>query len=357
MEDNYQDQVGDFIRQRLMSVNNHPHYWDKLNWQPSQHPDQHYLSQIPAISTNKYLPVDLKIEKYLHMFNSSLCKIGDDLQEMVMAVRCDQPPQWGKNSTIWLVKLAKTDENFKQKGEAVQQLHEPDIRNIPRTNPLSIGPGQQIEDPRLFLDGQNRLRMHFTDGYKMFSSIIDAETLEMKESWPLTIFKRQEKNWTPFCVDQREFCVYKIADDNNHIVFEYDRDKKLREFRSPVHLPSDWSKFEPRGGCICDFDDKSMIHVFHAQVNLPTMSKAYVMGFYLFEKEPPFKVTQICKIPLYVPKACDPVVDRMSRRLHVIYPCGIVRDEDVFYVSCGLHDWKTVVFRFTRQELCDFLNE
>ena len=72
------------------------------------------------------------------------------------------------------------------------------------------------------------------------------------------------------------------------------------------------------------------------------------MGYYKFEAKPPFNIVYITDIPIMCGEEYGERL--MSNFNHsVVFPMGIIDDEDEFIVSIGLNDEKTALLKISNK--------
>ena len=151
-----------------------------------------------------------------------------------------------------------------------------------------------------------------------------------------------EKNWTFFIHEDRLMCIYKI---DPHIVVEFDWNGNLiAEYISQNNITSSWKFGECRGGTNPILKDGYYHSFFHSNIFLKDGVKKYYMGYYKFESKPPFKIVQISDKPILSGVECG---ERMMENFNhmVVFPMGMIIDDNQFLVSLGINDEKTALIK------------
>jgi predicted GH43/DUF377 family glycosyl hydrolase len=114
-----------------------------------------------------------------------------------------------------------------------------------------------------------------------------------------------------------------------------------------------WKWGEIRGGAPAAAVDEGLLTFFHSSQELPATSffgiktgRNYAMGAYIFEKTYPFTIRKITPTPLghvedYV----------LNNRRKVVFPSGMVIDEEVIHVAWGKNDTNICISTFDKDRL------
>ena len=193
-----------------------------------------------------------------------------------------------------------------------------------------------VEDPRLF-EYQNELYLSYCDGYQMAQAKIDPENLQATESFYIRKpdLNRTEKNWTFFEYDNTLFSVY---DTQNQEIYEMKGRDWVRKYKNPF---PEWAYGYARGGTPPILVDEEYISFFHSSILVRLKGrnvKQYYMGCYAFESKPPFKVTRMSKIPIIAGELVSNSIPRLNNGIFVVFPSGVIRNEDSYDVSFGYND-------------------
>lgn len=164
---------------------------------------------------------------------------------------------------------------------------------------------------------------------------------------------QQEKNWSPFTYNSTSFFVYSISpvhrivgtasrgfepgnEQGQDVVFAYE---------TPNEVQWDWG--ELRGGTPAEIisteDGPKFISFAHSQKRVHHRAiKTYFVAAYLFEPQPPFKVTHITREPL-VPQGVfynqSATGWAWSNLDYVAFPMGMgIVDQHTLVLSLGVND-------------------
>lgn len=226
-------------------------------------------------------------------------------------------------------------------------LLDENLEPIPETNVLlelhsglrGFQKGFHVEDPRLFIYN-DELYLSYTDGYQMAQAKINHETLQATESHYINLPKvgRTEKNWTFFESDEKLYSVYDI---NSHSIFEMNGENYTPVFSS--EFSHEWKWGELRGGTSPMLMGDYYIAFFHSA--LPVIYKGftgrqYFMGAYTFEAKAPFTPIAISKAPILCGETVSDHIPRLSNKIFVVFPSGVIRKEDSYLVSFGYNDYE-----------------
>lgn len=153
---------------------------------------------------------------------------------------------------------------------------------------------------------------------------------------------KHQKNWTWFIYNNRLMCVYRM---NPHTVVEFDfNGKALAEYKSFVNINELWHHGECRMGTNPILVGGVYHNFFHSSVPWKNSKRKYLMGRYVFEAIPPFRVLAISKDPILYGNEKDLRILPLVSPL-VIFPCGAIFDNNEFKVSFGLNDEKTGIIK------------
>jgi predicted GH43/DUF377 family glycosyl hydrolase len=148
----------------------------------------------------------------------------------------------------------------------------------------------------------------------------------------------KEKNWTFFVQNDKLMCVYQMYP---HIVVEFTWDGEIvSEYISYFDTQSQWSFGFCRGGTNPIFKDNYYHSFFHSSTYWKNEKNRYYMGRYKFEPFPPYKIVEISKYPILWGNSIDKII-YPEKNPPVIFPCGMILEDDKFLISFGLNDEKT----------------
>ncbi len=244
------------------------------------------------------------------------------------------------------VGLARLDKKFKLSEKSTQLLK---IRS--HSDRFSL----TAEDARLLQIGEkififfNDLHPKNPDGFAMyFAEMIEKRgVFLLKESAKLLKYpfaKEIEKNWAPFSCENRLYLIYS---DDPRIILEVDIETgDCRE--TPSITPNwNWPFGIIRGGTPACLVNGAFLTFFHSSfaANTPK-GRAYVMGAYLFDKDPPFAVRSVSFKPLG--RLSDYTEKNDSK---IIFPGGIVIQDQRILVAWGKADKQIQITVFDKEKL------
>ncbi|MHB1099861.1 MAG: glycoside hydrolase family protein [Burkholderiales bacterium] len=163
----------------------------------------------------------------------------------------------------------------------------------------------------------------------------------------------KEKNWVFFEHDKKLHCIY--STDPEHVILEMDGANVVREYRTKGPL---WHWGHMRGGTPpVDMGDGTMMCIFHSSIptEIPPHYVRYYAAAYTFESKPPFRIISISEQPILSGSEEDG--HRVDPRYvegwkpYVVFPCGLVPDNDGWLVSFGINDWQCAIGRIRRDQL------
>jgi len=222
-------------------------------------------------------------------------------------------------------------------------LLDDDYQPIPKTNVLlqlhselkGSVKGYHVEDPRLFIY-DNNLYLSYTDGYQMAQAKINTETLKAEESFYIRKpnKNRTEKNWTFFEHDGKLLSIYDLPSME---IFEMNGGDWTEFSKSDKKI--EWAYGEIRGGATPIKVGDKFICFFHSRTTILS-GYQYHMGALEFEAAPPFKITRITDRPIISGEEISPAIPRLSNKIYVVFPCGVIREHDGYAVSFGYNDYE-----------------
>lgn len=239
--------------------------------------------------------------------------------------------------------ICEVDDNYEPVKETnkLLELHS-DLRGF--------GKGYHVEDPRLFIHNDT-LYLSYTDGYQMAQATIDPHTLTASDSFYIKkpAKDRTEKNWTFFSDKGKIMGVYTICP---HVIFEMNNDNFSTAYETEWSHAWRWG--ELRGGTSPVLTDSGYLSFFHSAVDFKN-GRQYHMGAYLFEKEPPYAPIAITKRPLLSGETVPKEIPRLSNKIFVVFPGGVIRDGNGWQVAFGYNDYQCRYVKVTDELLTDEL--
>lgn len=170
---------------------------------------------------------------------------------------------------------------------------------------------------------------------------------------------KDEKNWTPFVYKNDIYFIYKThpfiilhwAPETNEITEAFEHKESFEE---------QWGLGEIHGGTPAIYvkDLDAYLTFFHSSVPYREQSQSnakvhsallriYYVGAFIFQAEPPFKLLAYTQMPL---SSKDFYKERDVNH-HIIFPCGLIEEEDRFLISAGINQIKTEVFSVQKKDL------
>ena len=238
----------------------------------------------------------------------------------------------------------------------------------PQRAPLIDG----CEDPRIVRNSDG-VYLTYTrlEGDHLFHQYIcrvecEGDNLSVKEDLEMRlhqkdnrpIHRQHEKNWMPFCRENRIYFVHSI---NPHTVVKWGNGTVTEVYTtSPIEL--DWTrKFgAPRGGSNALRFEDSYIAFFHSSIYLegdssvPDAPRQYFMGAYVFDADPPFRIKAVSSNPIES-KYFFSRVNRISPH-RVIFPMSLWKEDQYFFLTAGDMDCGVILLRIRVSSLLSSLS-
>lgn len=294
----------------------------------------------------------IEVPGYPHAFNPSIVRWNGRL---LMSFREIPFPIYPFTSQVGLVWL---DDNY-------NPISEPQILETY---------GSRSEDARLLTVG-DRLYIVYSDNRDFFISrggfrvyigelecdgdIVTAHNLEGLFKFQGENGSVREKNWVPFDYHDNLLLAYSLTP---HLIFQPLFGSGECNTIATSLCKNDWDWGELRGGTPAIKIGNEYLSFFHSSKDILTVHSNgrvlphYVMGAYTFNAEPPFEITRISPEPIrgknfYHGKAYKPY----WKSVRVIFPCGILVEEDQIIVAYGRQDHESWIVKIDKQALLDSL--
>ncbi len=242
--------------------------------------------------------------------------------------------------TVMKIGICLLDENYQpiENTNVLLNLHS-DLSVINGKTTHKYEKGFHVEDPRLFVC-DDKLMLSYTDGYQMAQAEIDADTLQAKESFYIDKVdaKRTEKNWVFFEDDKKLLAIYDIPTME---LFEMDG-AKIKPY-SKLSETLKWNYGDIRGGTPPIKYGNHFIMFFHSSTNIIKRNKIgrqYHMGAMVFESKFPYEPIAITEKPIISGEKVPDSIDRLSPYIYVVFPSGVIREEDGYAISFGYNDYR-----------------
>ncbi len=298
----------------------------------------------------------IKIPGYSRAYNPSLIPYKEGyLLSFRYVTRC---PDWTEikyRTDLSFIGVAQLDENFQVIEPSVQLLN-----ILSHSSHFSL----TAEDGRL-LNVNGRIFLFFNDfplsldptQFGMyFGELIEKEgVFALKEAakplyYPAAI--PVEKNWSPFVSKDRLYVIYS---DQPRVILEVEWESGFchEAARTLGAFPRDLG--EIRGGTPAYASDPEegapFLTFFHSSFPAKTgKGKAYVMGAYTFDKEPPFTIQKRSERPLG--HLADYTEENSAK---VMFPGGMVVFGNHIHVAWGKGDREIWITTFDREKLLSSL--
>ncbi len=243
--------------------------------------------------------------------------------------------------------VVKLDKNFNVSEESVQLL-----------NIASYAPKFSLtaEDGRLFNVG-NQIFLFFNDlplletkgkTAMYFGEIIEERGIfVLKERAKLLSYFHAapvEKNWSPFVSGDKLYLIYS---DRPRVILEVDLNTGYCQEVARSNFNWNWTLGEIRGGTPAYLVGDQFLTFFHSSFRDEVAKRrAYVMGAYLFDQEPPFHIRAMTPAPLG-----NQTDYTEANRSKVVFPGGLVIEEEKIFVTWGKDDKKIFLTTFNREKL------
>lgn len=235
--------------------------------------------------------------------------------------------------------------------------------------------GQRAEDPRLCVVGDD-LFIFWTDGFKMYYGQLDIVDLDgcvsddaNDRSYcktthlqahirkvhvpkpPLVVelfrdpkYDGREKNWTPFDRDGQLWIIYCFSP---FVVCRLEDGMVTETVRHEGDI--EWKHGFLKGGSPAIlWNDTEYITIFHSNIRDAAGINYYYAGALTFDRET-LKPTRISRYPIIAPY---PDMDcHRPNTSYVVFPCGLMIQDDMLLISYGYNDHSVKVHAATRESI------
>jgi len=170
-----------------------------------------------------------------------------------------------------------------------------------------------------------------------------------------------EKNWVPFEYPENGGALHYIYSTSPYKIIKVDS-SDLCSATTVCSMPSEkldaiWAKNEwgeIRGGTPARLVDGVYITLFHSwKYHQEQKSYYYVMGAYIFQDQPPFKILAITPNPIFFKNIYS--ARHRVKNLHVLFPTGFAierkNNKVLLHVSCGENDTSVRIVSIDRDAL------
>jgi predicted GH43/DUF377 family glycosyl hydrolase len=290
----------------------------------------------------------IKIPGYPNAYNPSLIPYkGGYLLSFRFISRCPEKFKNNFRVDVSFVGVARLDKNFKVYEKTVQLLN-----IISYSSQFSL----TAEDARLLNVG-NRIFIFFNDLPLLqtpgkvamyFGELIEEQGMFILKgpakllNYPYAI--QIEKNWSPFASADKLYVIYS---GQPWVILEVDLNTGYCQEITRTDLAWNWNLGEIRGGTPAYLVKDTFLTFFHSSFPAKTSKgRAYVMGAYTFDKDPPFSVRTM--IPRPLGDLTDYTQDNSSK---VVFPGGMVVQDNFIHVAWGKADKQIFITTFDREKL------
>lgn len=240
--------------------------------------------------------------------------------------------------------------------------------------------GQRAEDPRLCVVGDD-LFIFWTDGFKMYYGQLDILTCQnytdtdkaRTGEWVMTLGKSgliavsikqiyvpkpplvvellrdpkydgREKNWTPFDHNGQLWIIYCFSP---FVVCRLEDGMVTETVRHEGDI--EWKHGFLKGGTpAIVWNDNEYITIFHSNIRDAAGINYYYAGALTFDRET-FEPKRISRYPIIAPY---PDMDcHRPNTSYVVFPCGLMIQDDMLLISYGYNDHSVKVHAATRESI------
>lgn len=231
------------------------------------------------------------------------------------------------------------------------------VSNPRRLNFEGAQPEEHHEDPRLFAhDGKVWITCcNFILGsyaHQVFGQVSDnlnVRRIHLEfggNGRSIAENAGHEKNWTFFTHERGLFLIYTM---NPHLLVRVNNADPMEKYTTSQRNLL-WRYGPVRGGtCPVRVGDEYFAF-FHSSIPWMLRRRRYFMGFYAFEKDPPFQITRMSGAPLLSGSSKDPM--KTDSPL-VVFPCGADYFNGQWTVTMGINDKNTAWMKIPHQTLLD----
>lgn len=304
---------------------------------------QSLLSKTAIIDTKQ-----IKIRGYPNAYNPSLIPYKDGyLLSFRFISRRPDAVKTDFRTDLSFIGVARLDKKFRVSEKTIQLLN-----IISHSQKISL----TAEDARLF-NIDNRIFIFFNDlplfqthdGFAMyFAELIEERGIFVLKgpakllNYPFAI--SIEKNWSPFLYGNKLYMIYSAQPQ---IILEVDLNtghcqEVVREY---PHLH--WNLGIIRGGTPAYPINDQLITFFHSSFPAQiSKGRAYIMGAYIFDKDPPFSIRAMTPTPLG-----DLSYYTEGNSTKIVFPGGLVVQDHHILVAWGKNDKQIFITTFDKAKL------
>lgn len=191
----------------------------------------------------------------------------------------------------------------------------------------------------------------------------DGKTFSINNPQPILHFdgndpEKQEKNWVAFAHENNILLSYSISP--HRVVLPVPEENTC----TPISIAQNeitWNWGVLRGGSPAQKIGDRYLAFFHTLKAMKSVQSDgqnmthYFMGAYMFDSDPPFKITSMSPKPIVDSSFYEGPMYQTWKPLRVVYPGGFVYDEDYIWVSYGRQDHEIWIVKLDRAGLMNSL--
>lgn len=286
--------------------------------------------------------------------NGSICKFQG---LHLYAYRTDQKP-YCTNPRIY---ITQTNDMFVPRGTGNWRLNVHSNKQgwrVDYAGTCNKGYRDRCEDPRLVVVG-DRLYCVWTDGFKIYYGELQIQTTEgqvtdirlisqftprppyIEEIHSDERYDGREKNHTPFSRNGQLWVVYSY---DPFICLRLEEGEVVDMHRSEYRYV--WKYGFIKGGTPAIWNGECYVTFFHSTQRIDGIA-CYYMGACTFSED--LEPLEISRYPIIAPYPDND--EERPNSSYVVFPAGVVYEEDKWYVSFGYNDHDVKVHAFTDKEL------
>lgn len=331
---------------------------------------KHYVSKIlnPPVATAEILThvKDIPVKNYLNAKNDEMNNSGmlrHPFKSGYLLSLHAISYHDSKNKFISKLHLLELDQDYQLVKH--KELNHDSWYEAPERNVYN---GSSALDVRLFNEGKNTYMVYsdIVSSFKRDMFIADVsfnkDALHIDKVRALKYLQsgyRDEKNWSPFVYNNE---VYFIYTTHPFVILHWNRDTNeiTEAFEHRESFGEQWRLGEIRGGTPAIYvkDLDAYLTFFHSSLPYRERNRSnakvhsnllriYYVGAFIFQAKPPFKLLAYTPMPL----SSKDFYKKRNVNCHVIFPCGLVEEEDRFLISAGINQITTEVFSVHKNDL------
>lgn len=229
----------------------------------------------------------------------------------------------------------------------------------------------RAEDARLIKVGE-RLYIVYSDnkekdlsrgGFRVYIAELKIEKNDFNviSDECLSIFEgeskqKREKNWVPFDYHNNLLLAYSLTP---HVIFNPLLGTGQCETFATSNSELYWDWGDLRGGTTAlKINDSSYLSFFHSSKDMQSVHSDgkvvshYFMGAYIYDSEPPFKITNISPEPIVAKNFYNGTVYKPYwKPIRCVFPCGYIVEGDDIWVTYGRQDHEMWVVKIDKPGL------